>query len=60
MRGRGRTRIVARLVRRGFFTFYKRVSLKPPMRSAIILMAGAGRQDIGLDGPGQRFAGPIF
>ena len=40
--------------------FYKRVSLKPPMRSASVPMAGAGRQDIGLDDPGQRFAGLIF
>ena len=34
------------------FTFYKRGSLEPPMSSASVPMAGTGRQDIGLDGPG--------
>ena len=53
-------RLVAPMGGLGFFTFYKRVSLKPPMRSASVPTAGTGQQDIGLDGPGQRFAGPIF
>ena len=50
--------LVAPMAHRGLFTFYKRVSLKPPTRSPCVPTAGAGRPDIGLDGPGRRSAGP--
>ena len=50
--------LVAPMVDTRFFTFYKRVSLKPPTRSPCVPTAGAGRPDIGLDGPGRRSAGP--
>ena len=48
--------LVAPMERQRFFTLYKRVSLKPSTRSPCVPTAGAGRQDIGLDGPGRRTA----